>query len=639
MVMKAMRQGAAGGIFKFVIFGFLMMAVGGMVLMDVGGFFRSGGVGGTNVAKVGKESISLQSFDRNLRRSLTQLGIQPQEAYKAGYIDQMLTSEIRSRLLEQSSRDLGVLIDTKRVASQIKTLIGPMVQPGQDPRDVLKQILMSQNMSEADLSRAIGQEITLGVLQSTLRGGFAAIPDALAEGLYTFEAETRNIIFVPFLESGVKSVSASDEQLQGLYEKTKDMVYASDERRVLQLVKLNSDALKKTVEIDEQEIRDAYDDSIDLYTEKEQRLLDQALFDSEDKAKQVAEKAKAGASLQQAVKEVTRRDSDYIGEKSFEAASLPIEIREIVTSVEKAGETVGPLKTSIGWQVIVVKKIIPSKVRPYEQVKKEIREELLETKTIDHQYEMAGVVEDLLAGGATLDDVKKEADVTITSLPLINAYGQGKDGKDALKNYEKSRSIILENGFSLGQGETSPMSENSDGEFIAVHVGSIEPKTYTPFEKVKDDMQKRWVNDQRMADNRMQVMVMLDEIKKSGATAEDFAKSKGKTLQTQNKISRKSAPPKPLNERSWLNLFEAEPGQPFILDIDGGTSIAWVTSAEIPDKVATDSKEFKDFKAGLLASTQNEAVMIYGENKRKKYGASINKRLLDQAYGQVNDSY
>lgn len=55
MVMKAMRQGAAGGVMKFVIFGFLIMAVGGMVFMDIGGFFRSGGVGSSDVAKVGGE--------------------------------------------------------------------------------------------------------------------------------------------------------------------------------------------------------------------------------------------------------------------------------------------------------------------------------------------------------------------------------------------------------------------------------------------------------------------------------------------------------------------------------------------------------------------------------------------------------
>jgi hypothetical protein len=145
------------------------------------------------------------------------------------------------------------------------------------------------------------------------------------------------------------------------------------------------------------------------------------------------------------------------------------------------------------------------------------------------------------------------------------------------------------------------------------------------------------MEDQRRVENKLQAMELLKEIETNKITAADFAKSKNKQLQTRNGITRRSQPAKPFNERSWANLFEAKPNEPFILDIDGGTAIAWVTNAKLPEKVNTDSAEFMEFKARLFAATQNEAMTIYGNNKSLKYGAAVNKRLLDKAYGQVNE--
>jgi peptidyl-prolyl cis-trans isomerase D len=243
--------------------------------------------------------------------------------------------------------------------------------------------------------------------------------------------------------------------------------------------------LKNSIHIDDDEIRGAYDSGIDLYSEKEQRTLDQALFEKEEDAKKVAEKVKTGIGLKQAVKSVTGRDTDYLGERAFDKESIPAEISKDVVAAQKSGETVGPLKTSIGWQVIVVKNITPAQTKSFESVKGEIRNELLETKIIDEQYALAGTVEDMLAGGASLDDVKKEVDIETIDLPPMNQLGRTKDGTDALKNQEKAKSFILENAFSLQQGETSPMSELPDGSFTGIYVESIQPKTYTPFEEVK----------------------------------------------------------------------------------------------------------------------------------------------------------
>ena len=113
MVMKSLRDGASGGVTKFILMGFMALAVGGLVLTDVGGFFR-GGVGGSDVARVGDQAISIQQFDSTLRRTLQPIGMSTQDAYQFGYVQQVLSGEIRSALLQQAAKSYGVQVSDAR---------------------------------------------------------------------------------------------------------------------------------------------------------------------------------------------------------------------------------------------------------------------------------------------------------------------------------------------------------------------------------------------------------------------------------------------------------------------------------------------------------------------------------------------
>jgi peptidyl-prolyl cis-trans isomerase D len=61
MAMQALRDGAGTGFLKIILMGLLVMAVGGLVFTDVGGFFR-GGVGNNDVARVGDTKIGVVEF-------------------------------------------------------------------------------------------------------------------------------------------------------------------------------------------------------------------------------------------------------------------------------------------------------------------------------------------------------------------------------------------------------------------------------------------------------------------------------------------------------------------------------------------------------------------------------------------------
>lgn len=636
MVMKVLRDGAKGGFTKFILFGFLVLAVGGLVLMDVGGFFR-GGVSNTDVARVGDKSISIASFDRNLRRTLQQLGMSPQDAYRAGFVNQLLSSDIRALLVAQSANKLGVSIPEDVVAQQVAKLIAPMTTNGQSPKDVLTQILRSQGMGEAEFAHSIARDMGNRLVATAIESSFQMPSDNMLTDLYKFKKETRDIEFITFLDKDVAGTEPpTEEQLQNLYNASRE-AYAQPETRTMKLVMLNTAELEKSIAISDEDIQHSYDSNIDLYTANASWTLDQALVSSKEDAEAIYTAVTGGKSLQQATTDEASASS-YIGTEDYPEQGILEELRETVVANETEGKVLEPVKSPLGWHVIQVKKINPKRTRPLAEVKDEIKKDLMEAQIIDQQYELANSVDDMLAGGATLDEVAEQIDLNIVSLPPMNEYGLNKDGKDALKDYAEIRTSVLETGFTLNEGETSAIFESADGKFMAVHLDVMTPKTYTPFEEVKQTLGKRWMDDQNRMNNKMRLTQLLAKMKAGDESLAAVAKAERKAIKTKNGLARVEKNEELLPARAIDNLFEAGIGEPLLIDIKDGAAIAVVTNYTWPT-VDTSSADFKTFKSTYADDLKNETLGMYLTKQQDKYKATINQRLLEQVYGPEAQAY
>lgn len=634
MVMKALREGASGGIAKVFLFSFMVVAVGGMVFMDVGGFFR-GGVAKSDVGRAGNETISLSSFDRLVEITLNRVGMSVHDAYKLGYINQILSAEIRGRLLRQAAGKTGILIDRKEVARKIHDLVAPMVGPDQTADDVLRQILANQGMTEKMFVDSMQRDMASSILVGAIQGGLQSDSIEVASDMYKYQNEKREIEYISFPDSDLKDLpEPKEEKLQELYESTKE-AYATPEMRTLQLITVKTGQLKNTLEISDEEVRKQYDDNIDMFSSPASRTLDQALLGTEEQAKSVRAAVEKGKALKAAVTEVTGNPGGYVGEQDFEEKNLLDEIKKDVMAAEKPGEVIGPINTPLGWSVVIVSKINKEKTKSFDEVKKEIKDDLMSTHLSDEQYALAGTVDDMFAGGAAVDDVAKEVPLDIKSLPEMNRFGQDKDSKDALKDYADNRAMILEFGFSLETGETSPVFESADGKFLAVHAQKIEEKKYTPFAEVKDGLAKKWMSDQARITNQMRVAQILAAMGAENNAMDEIAKAHSKNVKSLGKTGRMDQPAAPFHPQAYEAVFNAPVGMPVSVEIDGGFAIASAKNSSWPEKIEVGSKEFKDLVQGLKKNNRDEGLILYMEQKRHDYGAGVNKALIDKRYGSV----
>lgn len=628
MVMNALRSGATGGALKFILSGFLVLAAGGLVLTDVGGFFR-GGVSKTEVAKVGSYKISAQQFNALATRNLQRLGMSAADAYKVGYLREILNGEIRARLLARNAADLGVLVSTEQVAEKLRKILAPMAAPGQAPHDVLVQILATQGMSEQELTDSIRTEVAVTLLGEAVQSGFADVSAPMMLDLAEFESEKRAVEFIEFFDRDFTDIEApGDESLKKLYEATKD-AYARPETRGGQLILI--DSAQESLEITEEEVRAAYDSQIDQYQKPEIRVVEQAILADAASGEKIAEAVRSGKSLRDSVREVTGNTTDYLPGKEVEKDQLPDEMKEPVFSAA-TGDVIGPVKTALGIQLAVVGNIVEAHTQSFESAQKDLRRELETAKMADAKYDLANEIDDLLAAGSTPEDVKQESGaVTVQDLPPINAAGFGPDGKPALEAFGEDAQKIAGALYNLGgEGESSSVFELADGRMAAVFLKELTPRTHRPFEEVRGKIEEQWTQDQKRAGNKLRTLEILSELQSEKSGLADAARTyKGQVQQLSN-LSRAQEPKGSLTPQALMVVFEAPENDLFILDLDDGAAIARVTSVSTSRDLSDE--QIAGMKPLLLREMETEAYALYVEAQRKAYGAQINDRLLEQLY-------
>lgn len=580
-MLRSMRDGAKSGLLKYFLVGILVMAAGGLVLTDVGGFFRGGGVSNNLVAKGDGIKISISEFDRNVRRILARQGMGPQEAYQMGIINQILNSEIQIRLMTKEAQNLGINVSDATVTKHISKLAEPLATEGVSKKEALKQILRSQGISEGEFIKAIRQEMGNTLFKNAVLSGATSISREEASDLYLFRNEKRNFSGFILSDKNAKIIQEpTEENLQKFYNATKSD-YATPETRSITVATLKQEMLVDRVEISNDELRDIYADTVDAFKEPEKRQLQQAILSTQTDAQDVFAKVEKGKALKSAVKDVTGKTAGYIGQNDFKQDGLLEEVAGPVFEA-KEGAVIGPIQTALGWHVMKLNKIIKPQTVSFEEAKEEIREGLLQERLMEDLVDAANMMDDRLAGGDDLESIVKELNLTTESFADFNQAGTSMKGKDLFSAYQGDRAQILEAAFDYTEGEASPVMELADGRFVTVRVDSVKPLEYAPFEEVKAKLKTKWLNEQKKLANKARAAEALAKLKE-GASLKDVAKEYGASVKNFNNLKRGEVPKAPITFSAAQRIFFTEESVPLNLQIENAYLIGAVSDIKLPD--------------------------------------------------------
>lgn len=632
-MLKQMRTGAQSAVIKFVLFGILMLATFGLVLMDYQGMFR-GGYKASTVASVDGDKISAVEFETMLQGALRRQQMSREDAWRTGYPAQYLQNEINQRILVAAVNDLGLVVSDQAAAKQIKEALAPIVKMGVSEQQALQNVLMSYGINERTFVQTQKADIGLNLLMRALTAGIEA-PAQMAEDALKFHGESRRGEYFAIAAADAGKVAKpSEDDLKKHYGEIARR-YMLPEYRKLAVVALDAKALLgATGEITEEQMKAWYEENKDSLAVPETRSVSQLVAQDEAAANTLFAEAVKSKDLKAVAEGPGKGKAAFVPAASFTESDVPVDIADAFKADE--GAVMAPVQTPLGWIVAKVEKVSPAGFRSYEDSKEDIRAAIAaeaDNNAAEALYKRQNEIEDMIAGGKTLAEVAQAFGASETVIEKIDATGAQPGGKkfDAagIPAFDK----VLEAAFALKPNTPSQVIEAPTGEFVLAEAREIYPAEEQAFGTVRADVEKSWraAQEGKLLDRK--AAEILDKLK----LGEDFEKTAaglGKKI-TRTEMIRRSDHKKAaeMEKGMFPALFSLDKtGQVTAVSGEDKTYILRLAGRETGKAAAPDKEEIEALRNQLDHSVQKDILEQFRMSLMDKYNVKIYDEVLKEIY-------
>jgi peptidyl-prolyl cis-trans isomerase D len=396
-----------------------------------------------------------------------------------------------------------------------------------------------------------------------------------------------------------------------------------DEKNIASTITLSDDALMAEYNLNKSR-----------FSTPERRHVQQAIVETTEAADAVlAALAKQGTdkNLKNAVKTATGKETAYLGEQAFEQKGM-LEALAKPTFDAAINDVIGPVQSPLGFHILVVKKILPAEVKPFDAVKAELKKDLTERRLSNALYEAANIIDDRLASGETLEAIAADMSLKIAKYGPVRADGSSPDDREAMKDFAQDRSFIMQSVFDMNEGEAAPVLELKDGRYAAIRVDTITPRSFKPYESVKAEIAKTWLEDQKAAANRTRALEWQQAVSSGEKTLADAAREAGLRTQTLN-LKRSGQPPQPIDAAAQQQLFNAVKGETTLAATADGFVLAVIKDASLPPADLVTDAQLKPITDAAVRDQREELLLSTMQHLEKKFGVRFNRATLDRLYG------
>lgn len=483
----------------------------GMLILGLGGFGVTSFSGGsTEIGAVGETGVTADEYARSLRNELNaysrQTGqpITMSQAQTIGLPQAVQAQLFTAAALEEQARRLGVSVGDDRVRQTILNADAFKGPNGKFDRTAYAEVLRRERMSETEFERAVRTDEARLLIQRAVVGGVVA-PQTMVNETVGWVLETRDLSWHELTEDQLTSPVAEPDQeaLESWHQANADR-FTAPEMRKLTYVWLTPEMLTGEVQLDEAALRDAYEASIDQYRQPERRMVGRLVFPSREEAEAAKALIDSGEEpfeafvLQRGLTlddvdlgEVTKQDLGAAGDAVF--------------ALEQPG-IAGPVDTDLGPALFSMNAILEPVEIPFEDARAELGEEAAADRAIRMIDDRSAEFEDLLAGGATLEEVAEETQMQLGQIDW-NAGDPAPEG--SIAGYQAFRDRAAD----ITEADFPELVRLDDGGVFALRLDQIVPPALKPFDEVRDEVAADW----RAAEKHRQLLARAEEEKVQAA--------------------------------------------------------------------------------------------------------------------------
>ncbi|MEP3346061.1 MAG: peptidyl-prolyl cis-trans isomerase [Litoreibacter sp.] len=607
------------------------IAVWGILLLLVLGLagFGAGGLGGniTTIGSVGETPITVQEYQQSLQQEMNletqrrQQRVSMQVALQEG-----LDVRARERIagiaaLSEEARVLGISVGDDEVLSQLQQVPAFQGPSGTFDRESYEFALERNQTRPAEFEDSLRLTAARQLLQQSVTGGLT-VNNGYAETIYGYLGQRRSFRWATLSEDLLETPNAvpTDAQLSE-YHSENAAQFETPEIRKVSYAWLTPTMLEGSITPNEDELRALYEERSNEFNQPERRIVERLGFADQAAAEAAKTQLDAGeVTFDELVTErgLTLDDVDQ-GELARDDLDGPI--ADAVFALTEPGIS-APVETSLGPALYRINAVLEAREITFEDV----RDELVEQATADQArrevLNRLDEVDDLLAGGATLEELGEDTDLEFAQIDFSAGL------TDGIAGYDNFREEVAR----MNEGDFPEARELSDGGIFAARLEEVVSPTVPPLSDIREDVVAAW----NVSETQRRLTQMGEELKAkvdSGQAMEDL----GLTARTETDRGRTEFV-EGVSGALLVGVFDIKDApQTVIIPSDDGTMLVKLLDISAPDLTTDEAQTFltqlsQQGSAGMAA----DVYEFYGQSVQTRHGLSLDQVAINAVNASIH---
>ena len=624
-----MASANSGPITKFFVW-----AIIAMLIVGLGGFGLSN-FGGSSQAVVtaGTRSVTVQEYYNAVRQELNQFAAATQqpatlssanEIFQQAY-GQTLDQRVLERLtleaaLDNEAANMGISVGDIQVRDQLIATAAFQGISGSFDEDAYKETLSRNNLNTRDYEASLRDQIARTLVQAAMVSGIS-VNDTQVDTMLGFAAQRRDVSWFRLNADDLPAplTTPDESDLIAYHEANAEADFTTPRTKNITFIQLTPAMLLDSVEVDEDTLRALYEERSSEFVVPERRLVERLTFSTEEEAQTASERVTSGEITFDALVEERGLDLADLDLGDVAETELETETAAAVFALEGPAVT-GVLPGKFGPALFRMNGILQGRVTSFDDARALLQQDIVADRARRRIEDEATHIDDLLAGGATLEEVAAETDMETGTISWADGNG---DGIAAYEGFRDAAQAVTEDDF--------PEVVNlEDGGIVALRLDGFTDPYVLPLEDVREKVINGW--EARKTDNQLaEVANTLSAQLALGVSPADL----GLELMREENLTR-GAYLDGTPADMVASIFEMDAGSFETLTEFGSTFLVQLNEIKDPDLTDANTIAMKDaIRTGLSQGISQDAYSAWAIDRLNAAGTTRDQAAITGLLTQI----